>query len=251
MQAEFWLESWELGGSKTSFHRKDVHPYATTYAPAEFLKGKRVLVPLCGKDNVLMWFREYADHVIGIELAEKAIQQFFQAQNLPYYKTADQRYEAERLTIFNRDIFELQPADLGSIDFVYDRAALVALPEYMRQRYRYKIDEFMSVGSQCLVITLEYAPSLGETPPFSITPEEIDRYYQHNYAIKHVEQPELPEHPMVRKFGLNFLKEHAFMLTKVRDRSKAYPHQWLDYPTGSGRSSVHSSVSSLSGVPMR
>lgn len=219
MQPEFWIESWELGGSKISFHRNDIHPYVMTYAPAEFLQGKRVLVPLCGKDNALMWFREYAQSVIGIELVEKAIRQFFQTQNLSYYKTADQRYEAEHLTIINRNIFDLQSADLGSIDFVYDRAALVALPEGMRQRYRRKIDEFMPIGSQCLVITLEYEPYLGETPPFSITPEEINRYYQDNYVIEHVEQPELPEHRMVSKFGLRFLKEHGFMLTKVRENS--------------------------------
>ncbi|HEY9617570.1 MAG TPA: hypothetical protein V6C78_05905 [Crinalium sp.] len=219
MQADFWLESWDVGGTKTSFHRNDIHPYAITYASPEFLKGKRVLVPLCGKDNVLMWLREHADHVIGIELAEKAIEQFLQIHNLPYHKTADQRYEADRLTLINRDIFDLQAADLGHIDFVYDRAALVALPEDMREQYRHKIDEFMPIGSQCLVVTLEFLPYLGNMPPFSITPEEMDCYYRNNYFIDHVEQLEQPEHRMVSKFGLSFLKEHAFMLTKVSDRS--------------------------------
>ncbi|MGF1522723.1 MAG: hypothetical protein ACFBSF_10465 [Leptolyngbyaceae cyanobacterium] len=217
MRAEFWLNSWDLGGSKTSFHRQDIHPYATRYASAEFLKGKRVLVPLCGKDNALMWFREHAAHVVGIEFAEKAIHQFFREQNLPYLKTPGRRYEAERLTIINRDIFKLTPVDIGPIDFVYDRAALVALPEDMRARYRQKMDEFMPVSVQCLVITLEYAPSIGPTPPFSITPAEIDQYYHHNYAIEHVEQLSLPEHRMVQKFGLSFLKEHGFMLTKLNN----------------------------------
>lgn len=216
MKIAFWLDSWKVGGTKTSFHRKDIHPYAKTYAPLDFLKDKRVLVPLCGKDTTLMWFREHATHVVGIELAETAVHQFFEEQNLPYRKTVDQRYEADRLTIVNRDIFSLSTADVGPIDFVYDRAALVALPEDMRARYRQKIDEFMPVGAKCLVITLEYAPSLGPTPPFSITPDEINHYYRQNYLIDHVEQPELPEHRMVQKFGLSFLKEHGFMLTKQK-----------------------------------
>lgn len=239
MQAEFWLESWDIGGSKTSFHRKDVHPYVEAYAPAHWLKGKRVLVPLCGKDNALMWFREHADHVIGIELAEKAVDQFFDEQNLSYYKTADQRYEAERLTIINRDIFDIHPDEIGPIDFVYDRAALVALPEEMRERYRQKIDEFMAVGSQCLVITLEYAPFEIPTPPFSITPAEIDSYYRDNYAIDHVKQLEVPNHPMIRKMGLDFLKEHGFMLTKLKDNQQSGYNPVNRFITGAATSQKH------------
>ena len=220
MHADFWLESWDVGGTKTSFHRKDIHPYARTYTPPSFLKGKRALMPLCGKDTTLVWFREHAAHVVGIELAQKAIHQFFEEQDLSYTKTEDGRYESDGLTIINRDIFSLSPDDVGPIDFVYDRAALVALPEDMRVRYRQKIDEFMAIGSQCLVITLEYAPPIGPTPPFSITPGEINTYYRENYMIDHVEEPLLPEHRMVAKFNLNYLVEHGFMLTKVRNCSE-------------------------------
>ena len=99
MQPEFWRESWELGGTKTSFHRHDVHPFVRAYTPDYFLRGQRVLVPLCGKDNALMWFHDRAAHVVGIELLSKAIKQFFQEHNLAYKKTADGRHEAEGITI--------------------------------------------------------------------------------------------------------------------------------------------------------
>jgi thiopurine S-methyltransferase len=115
--------------------------------------------------------------------------------------------------MLNRDFFSLTPADLGPIDLVYDRAALVALPLDLRLRYIRKLDELVPVGSQQLLITLEYAPTLAE-PPFSITPDEVAAYYGAAYAIDHVEQPELPQHGMVRKFNLQFLKEHGFVLTK-------------------------------------
>ena len=83
----------------------------------------------------------------------------------------------------------------------------------------------MPIGSQSLVITLEYAPFLTPTPPFSIAPKEIDCYYRDGYAIDHVEKPELPEHPMVRKMGLSFLKEHGFILRKIRESRKAVPQE--------------------------
>jgi thiopurine S-methyltransferase len=172
-----------------------------------------VLVPLCGKTNDLMWFRAFADHVVGVELVEKAIQQFFSEQDLTYTNFSPERYEAERLTLLHRDFFSLTRADVGPIDLVYDRAALVALPLQMRLRYIQQLDALLPVGAQQLIVTLEYYPTLSE-PPFSITPDEIAAYYGAGYTIEHLEQPELPNHGMVRKFGLTMLKEHAFLLTK-------------------------------------
>lgn len=219
MHADFWLQSWETGA--TSFHRKDIHPFVTTYATPELLRGKRVLVPLCGKTNDLMWFREHAEHVVGVELAEKAIVQFFEEQQLPYRKVSPTRYEAEGITMLQRDFFTLTSAHVGRIDYVYDRAALVALPlDGMRQRYLDKVDELMAVGGQAMIITLEYAPTLPE-PPFTITPDETYSYYEENYAIEHVEASEQPEHRMIPKFGLSFLREHCFIVTKQRHRQPA------------------------------
>lgn len=215
MQPEFWQKSWQEGGIKTSFHRRDVHPYVLNYAPAYFLRGQRVLVPLCGRDNALEWFRDRAAHAVGVELAKEAIEQFFQNRDLSYQITADGRYEAEGITIFHRNFFDLTSTDVGQIDFVYDRAALVALPMDLRQKYLQKIDELMPVGSKCLLITLEFQPYLGNTPPFSITPEEVHNYYSDRYIIDHIERPELPEHRMVEKFNLDFLREHGFFLTKI------------------------------------
>jgi thiopurine S-methyltransferase len=214
MHPQFWLDSWEREGSATSFHRPDFHPYVVTYATPEMLRGKRVLVPLCGKTNDLLWFAQHAEHVIGVELAEKAILQFFEQSAIPYTKTSDFRYESERITMLHRNMFDVTLADVGQIDFVYDRAALVALPLDLRLRYVTKLDELLPVGAQQLVVTLEYAPVMAE-PPFSITPEETCTYYQTRYMIEHIEQPERPEHRMIPKFGLSFLKEHAFRLTKL------------------------------------
>ncbi len=213
VEAAFWINSWDQGGTATSFHRRDIHPYVQKYATPEFLRGKRVLVPLCGKTNDMMWFREYADHVIGVELVEKAIVQFFSEQALPYEQVEPGRYAADKLTIFNRDFFALEAADVGHIDFIYDRAALVALPFEMRQRYIRKIDTLLPIGGQQLVITLDYAPRM-ETPPFSITPAEVESYYSPRYSVELVENPLLPEHRMVAKFNLDYLYEPGLLLTR-------------------------------------
>lgn len=214
MHPQFWLDSWDREGSATSFHRQDFHPYVLSYASPEQLRGKRVLVPLCGKTNDLLWFAQHAEQVIGVELVEKAIHQFFEQNGLPYAQTGDYRYESGHITMLHRDIFDVTLADVGRIDLVYDRAALVALPLDLRLRYVAALDALLPVGAQQLVVTLEYAPVMAE-PPFSITPHETCSYYQARYLIEHIEQPERPEHRMIPKFGLSFLKEHAFRLTKL------------------------------------
>ncbi|MEZ4731696.1 MAG: hypothetical protein R3E79_31645 [Caldilineaceae bacterium] len=212
MEAQFWMDSWQIGGTKTSFHRRDIHPYVVKYFSPAALKGKRILVPLCGKTVDMAYFRQHAAAVIGVELVEQAVQQFFAEQGLAYIQHGN-RFETERLTMICGDFFSLTHADVGHIDLVYDRASLVALPLPMRMQYIRKINELLPVGNQQFINTLEYAPLLPE-PPFSITPEEVAHYYGANYTIQHLEAPELPEHRMVQKFHLRFLKEHGFLLTK-------------------------------------
>lgn len=212
MEKQFWIESWDEGGFKTSFHRKDIHPYVLQYLPSEKLKNKRILVPLCGKCLDLMYFRKYADHVIGVELAEKAIYQFFEEQELPFTKNGA-RFEAENLTIIKADFFSLNKSDIGVIDLVYDRAALVALPLPMRLRYVEKMQSLLSSKAQQFINTLEYSP-IKKEPPFSISPIDLASYYGNTHEISHLESPLIPNHGLIRCWGLNFVKEHGFLLTK-------------------------------------
>jgi thiopurine S-methyltransferase len=213
MEPQFWIDSWAKGGSCTSFHRPDIHPYVVKYLTPGFLAGKRVLVPLCGKTVDLLWFRQHAAHVVGVELCERAVRRFLDEQAISYVRLGN-RFEAERLTLICQDIFTLGPAEIGPVDFVYDRAALVALPLPMRLRYVVKIDELTTCGAVQFVNTVQYHPIL-DTPPFSIGPDDIERYHGGRYLIEHVECAARPNHGMVRKFNLDWLVEHGFWLRRV------------------------------------
>ncbi|ACY15009.1 thiopurine S-methyltransferase [Haliangium ochraceum] len=216
MEAQFWIDSWREGGSKTSFHRRDIHPYVLRHLPPSHLRGKRVLVPLCGKTLDMGYFREHAAHVVGVELIEPAIHQFFSEQQL-HYSREDQGpfvyFRAERLTLICGDFLRLTTDELGSIDLLYDRAALVALPLHMRLAYVEQVNALLPAGAQQFINTIEYEPSLNQAP-FSVSAEDVSRYYGRDFTIEHVESPEVPEHGMVRKFQLGFLREHGFLLSK-------------------------------------
>ncbi|QHV96065.1 class I SAM-dependent methyltransferase [Spirosoma endbachense] len=214
MEKAFWFNSWELEGHYTSFHRKDIHPYAIKYLPPFALEGQTVFVPLCGKSLDLLYFSRFATRVIGVEIVEKAIHQFFEDNQLAYRQIGS-RFVSGNITILCRDFFSLKREDIGPFDVVYDRAALVALPRPLRMRYLQTLEWLAPVGTLSFLNTLEYAPTLA-TPPFSISPDEVASYFP-NYAIDHVECQEVPTHGMVRKYNLSYLKEHGFMMRKLYD----------------------------------
>ena len=216
MQPAFWQESWDHEGYKTSFHRPDLHPYVAHYLPPERLAGRRVFVPLAGKTVDLAYFRDHAAHATGVELVEKPIHQFFHEQGLPYADDGEGRFQSSRLTFLNRDLFALDRDEVGPIDFVLDRASLIAFPLEMRLKYLRKMDELLPVGAQTLLITLEYEPYL-DSPPFSVCPGNVAAYYGDNYEIELVESPLRPGHGMQRVFNLDFVREHGFLITKVRE----------------------------------
>ena len=214
MEKAFWFNSWELEGHHTSFHRKDIHPYIVKHLPPFSLESQSVFVPLCGKSLDLLYFSHFAQRVVGVEIVEKAVIQFF-VENQRAYTRIGNKFISGNITIFCCDLFSLTAKDLGPIDIVYDRASLVALPHAMRVRYLQTLEKLTPVGALTFLNTVEYAPTL-PSPPFSISPADVASYFP-NYAIDHVESPTLPNHGLVRKFNLSYLIEHGFLMRKLYD----------------------------------
>ena len=92
-------------------------------------------------------------------------------------------YRAPQLIIVVGDIFNVTPELLGPVDAVYDRAALVALPQDMRARYTAHLMSLTAQAPQ-LLISFEYDQLAMEGPPFSVsTEEEIRQHYGPRYDI--------------------------------------------------------------------
>jgi thiopurine S-methyltransferase len=211
MEQHFWVESWDQGGTKTSFHLHDVHPHAAMLVERGMLDDATVLVPLCGRSVDMPYFAEHARKVIGVELVPKAVGQFFEDNALTPVEDPPGVFTAGNLEIRCADLFQLTTAGLGPIDLVYDRASLIAFPEDMRGRYVAKMIELTRPGSLYFINTLEYRPVL-PSPPFSVGPEQIEEYYGTHFEIEHVRRDPRPDHRMVQKFHLDHLIEHGFLL---------------------------------------
>lgn len=213
MEQNFWVESWHEGGTKTSFHLRDVHPHAAMLADEGLLDDATVLVPLCGKSVDLPFFATRARTVIGVELVPSAVTQFFADNDLTPAEDPPGVFTAGNLVIRCADLFALTPADLGPLDLIYDRAALIAFPDHMRDRYVAKMIELTRPGDRYFINTLEYSPLL-PTPPFSVGPADIERYYGAHFDIDHLRSDPRPDHRMIEKFSLDGLTEHGFLLRR-------------------------------------
>ena len=184
MDSSFWLQKWEK--NEIGFHKSEANPMLVKYfGELSLLKGSRVFVPLCGKTLDIAWLLSEGYRVTGAELAEIAVEQLFDELGMKpkisrFGKTS--LYSGKDIDIFVGNIFDVSGEILSSIDAIYDRAALVALPEAMRNRYTAHLKEITDKAPQ-LLVTFEYDQNLMEGPPFSISKEEVDRHYSDSYDL--------------------------------------------------------------------
>jgi thiopurine S-methyltransferase len=170
---EPWLERWKDGrigwhepGGNASLHK---HWDAC---------GKRVLVPLCGKTHDLLWLEAQGNEVVGVELSAIAARAFFEENGIGY-TTRDAglvAYEGSgrRITIYCGDFFDL---GLAGFDACYDRGSLITLPPDARPAYVKHLDSLLTPDASRLLITIQYDDTIATGPPFSVTEDEVLRYW--------------------------------------------------------------------------
>lgn len=193
MDASFWHERWKK--NQIGFHESKPNPLLVKHwAALSAENGNRVFLPLCGKSLDVAWLLGQGYRVVGAELSETAIQQLF--DELGVQPTISQvgnlkHYQADSVDIYVGDIFDLSREQLGPVDVVYDRAALVALPEDTRVRYVKHLVETTNAASQIL-ICFEYDQNLIDGPPFSISDTMVKNYYEERFQITLLEDVTVP-----------------------------------------------------------
>lgn len=102
-----------------------------------------------------------------------------------------QLYQTDQLKVYVGDIFQLSHDTLGPVAAIYDRAALVALPEPMRQRYAQHLITLSQAAPQ-LVICFEYDQAQLPGPPFSVDSQEMHQLYSSVYSLHCQEKLDVP-----------------------------------------------------------
>lgn len=170
---EEWLERWQVG--RTGWHEANGNPGLKKYWDA---LGKRVLVPLCGKTQDLLWLEEQGNNVTGVELSEIAVEGFFEENGLAYTKhpgvLTEYRARDRRIRMFCGDYFAFTGQ---TFDAHFDRGALIAVAVGDRAKYAAHTSSLLEPEAYQLVITLDYDDTIATGPPFPVPADEVLSYW--------------------------------------------------------------------------
>ena len=219
MHSDFWHERWSK--NEIGFHLDKVNPALAGHwhtMPVDL--GSRVLVPLCGKTTDILWLLKQGYQVVGAELSEIALDALAYDIEGEFGLAVDKQevdglllYRAAGILLIGGDWFRLTPRDIGPVDVVYDRAALIALPEAMRRDYSEKLFE-LAPGAPRLLVAVDYDSAAMSGPPFAVSSEEITRLYGDAMHIDVLESREqIDQEPRFRDRGLSSLIQSVYRLT--------------------------------------
>lgn len=234
MQPEFWLDRWRCG--QTGFHQSAVEPNLREFWPALAVPtGSRVFVPLCGKTLDILWLREQGYVVVGVEIADGALQAFCMENGVPARRRSlpdFDLYQAENLELLRGDFFALTPALLGDVAAIYDRGALISWAPNLRARYAEQLAVLTGPGTKTLLVAVEYAQAEMHGPPFSLQPTEIHRLYAHNHQIRELSRHDkLAQEPRFRARGVSKFSEICYSLLQKQVVSQSTPSPLLSHPS--------------------
>lgn len=215
MNPEYWKSRWEKG--QIGFHGATYHSALESFWHKYMPSCHTVFVPFCGKSHDLLWLLRQNYKVVGCEVSEIACQQFFQENNLSY-EVHDRNhfltYESENIELWCGNMFKLRKNQLPAFDAIYDRAALVALPNNMRAKYAKFIDK-ISVGNVSqFLISFEYPSETEIGPPFSVSELEIEELYQTNNIVINITEKEIELLPQAKlyKKGIQTMQEKVYLI---------------------------------------
>ncbi|QTQ31875.1 thiopurine S-methyltransferase [Aromatoleum bremense] len=180
---------------------------------------------MCGKTLDIHWLLSNGYRVAGAELSQLAIQQLFAELGVEptISRVGDiDHYAAEDIDIYVGDIFHLTPGMLGPVHAIYDRAALVALPETMRHRYAAHLVEITDKAPR-LLVRFEYDQNLHAGPPFSIDSAECPSTLRTNLQPDHLASTDVPGGQQKRVSGCSEKPEMPYELRASRWRWVGWP----------------------------
>ena len=198
MHPEFWQQRWAAG--QIGFHQSEPTALLQKHWPALGIPAQaKVLVPLAGKSLDMLWLAAQGHQVLGVELTQRAVDQFFAEHALSpqvHSSRYGRHHVAGNIELICGDVFALDAALLDDCSAVFERAAIIALPPDLRARYAATPYGLLPAGCQGLMITLEYAQAERDGPPFSVQEEEVRRLLQPRWEVELQERRPIPrDHP--------------------------------------------------------
>jgi len=215
-----WLEYWE--NNETNWHSDVVTQELEEYLGLLKLEpGDKVFFPLCGKSLDMIYMLNRGFSVIGVELSEIGIKQFFHENGLDF--TISQvgefdLYSAKNIEIYCGDFFSLTSKYLYGVKAVFDRKSLIALDLNLRQKYVKHLNDIISLGVRILLITLHYPQHQMSGPPFSVDKSEVESLFSMAFNYQELKSfQDIENGSKLERSGVDYIENAAYCLLKVRE----------------------------------
>uniref|UniRef100_A0A2K6AUG5 Thiopurine S-methyltransferase n=1 Tax=Macaca nemestrina TaxID=9545 RepID=A0A2K6AUG5_MACNE len=217
---EEWQDKWVNG--KTAFHLEQGHQLLKKHLDT-FLKDKsglRVFFPLCGKAVEMKWFANRGHSVIGVEISELGIREFFTEQNLSYTEEPITKIPGAKvfksssgnISLYCCSIFDFPRTNIGKFDMIWDRGALVAINPGDRKRYADTMLSLLGKKFQYLLCVFSYDPTKhpGKVHQFYVPHAEMKGKICNIHCLEKVDAFE-ERH---KSWGIDYLFEKLYLLTE-------------------------------------
>jgi thiopurine S-methyltransferase len=215
MDRNFWLDRWKA--QDIGFHQPEFEPALDKFwwrlglAP-----GARVFVPLCGKSLDMLWLAQHGHHVVGAELSDLAVDDFFAERGLVASVRNHEGFTIKSsgpYEIWCGDYFDLPQSAVADVGGVYDRAALIALPSDMQRSYVEKLKSLLPAKAPILLITVDYDQREMSGPPFATPKRIVDGLFADRYDCEQLMAKDVLEgHPHFKQRGLTALEGAVYLL---------------------------------------
>ncbi|XP_038133915.1 probable thiopurine S-methyltransferase isoform X4 [Cyprinodon tularosa] len=189
MELSEWEQRWQQ--HRTGFHQLEVHKLA-----------------------------DLGHSVVGVEISEMAIRQFFQENNLTYNEESVPSIPGAKLfqnteksiSLYQCDLFSFSSSVAGQFGAIWDRGSLVAINPKDRDRYAALILSLMAADCRYLLDTFLYNPDLYEGPPFFVPDEQVLGLFGSSCTVELLQSEEALNDKW-RNWGLDSMIENVHLIT--------------------------------------
>lgn len=218
MESEFWHSRWSEG--RIGFHQAEYNGHLQRLAETmPKSQGGRVLVPLSGKTKDLTFLTAQGHEVVAVEIVHKGASAYYEEADVAFDSHHDFGYpllHGGGVQTHVADFFSVDPGTHGPFDWVYDRAALVALPPELRKRYVPHMLRFLEPGGQVLLLTFGYDQDKMAGPPFAVLDEEVQGLFEGKGTLDRIAHEDILDRAeRFRRAGLTRLTESVWRFTKA------------------------------------
>ncbi|XP_072304288.1 probable thiopurine S-methyltransferase [Eucyclogobius newberryi] len=221
MTLKDWKELWQRG--TTGFHQNTVCRLLEVNIDKVVAgrSGVRFFFPLCGKAVDMKWLADSGHSVVGVEISEKAIREFFEESKMSYSEEPVPsvpgakvfRNTEKSVSLYQCDIFRFSSSLEGQFGAIWDRGAFVAINPKDRENYAALLVSLMAPDCRYLLDTLIYNPERYSSHPFFVPDEQVRSLFGSTCDIEPLQEEDALTEDF-KNCGMDFLIEKVQLLVR-------------------------------------